>query len=62
MSILLEKKLVFIWINVKSKIIIEIIQVRITKNNQIALVTIIRNSLYKSVKYRVVIKNYNFRI
>jgi len=62
MLTLLEKKLIFIRVSVKSKIMIETMRVKITKNNQVALVTIIRNSLYKSVKHRVVIKDYNFRI
>jgi len=62
MSTLLEKKLIFIRVNVRSKITIKTMRVKITKNNQIALVTIIRDSLYKSVKHRVVIKNHNFRI
>jgi len=62
MSTLLKKKLIFVQISVESKIIIETMRVKITKNNQVALVAIIRDSLYKNVKHRVVIKNHNFRI
>jgi len=62
MSTLLEKKLIFIRINVESKITIKTMRVKITKNNQVALVAIIRDFLYKSVKHKVVIKNHNFRV
>jgi len=62
MSTLLEKKLIFVQVSVKSKVTIETMRVKITKNNQVALVAIIRDPLYKSVKHKVVIKNHNFRI
>jgi len=62
MSTLLEKKLISIRVNVKSKITIKTMRIKITKNNQVTLVAIIRDSLYKSVKHRVVIKNHNFRV
>ncbi len=47
MSTLLEKKLIFNRANVDSKIIIETIKIRITKNNQVKFVNNKKEKLIK---------------